>query len=84
MIVAILPVGAILFIGAGLWAPERCGTCPGLVCRTSVGTAATIFIAAPLYAWLRQGEPDLVGQPRAYTSAGPRPRPTLPVAPATA
>ncbi|MEO8284346.1 MAG: protein translocase subunit SecF, partial [Pseudarthrobacter sp.] len=29
-----------------------------------IGTAATIFVAAPMYAWLRQSEPDLVKQAR--------------------
>ncbi|AXJ09056.1 protein translocase subunit SecF [Arthrobacter sp. PM3] len=63
MVVAILPVGAILFIGAGLLGAGTLRDLSlALFVGILVGTAATIFIAAPLYAALRQGEPDLVKQ----------------------
>ncbi len=63
MMVAILPVGAILFIGAGLLGAGTLRDLSlALFVGILVGTAATIFIAAPLYAWLRQGEPDMVKQ----------------------
>src|SRR6476660_80171 len=63
MMVAILPVGAILFIGAGLLGAGTLRDLSlALFVGILIGTAATIFIAAPLYAWLRQGEPDLVKQ----------------------
>ncbi|MDQ0855142.1 preprotein translocase subunit SecF [Arthrobacter sp. V4I6] len=63
MMVAILPVGAILFIGAGLLGAGTLRDLSlALFVGILIGTAATIFIAAPLYAWLRQNEPDLVKQ----------------------
>ena len=63
MMVAILPVGAILFIGAGLLGAGTLRDLSlALFVGILIGTAATIFIAAPLYAWLRQGEPPLVKQ----------------------
>jgi preprotein translocase subunit SecF len=63
MMVAILPVGAILFIGAGLLGAGTLRDLSlALFVGILIGTAATIFIAAPLYAWLRQGEPLLVKQ----------------------
>ncbi len=63
MMVAILPVAAILFIGAGLLGAGTLRDLSlALFVGILIGTAATIFIAAPLYAWLRQSEPDLVKQ----------------------
>lgn len=63
MMVAILPVAAILFIGAGLLGAGTLRDLSlALFVGILIGTAATIFIAAPLYAWLRQGEPELVKQ----------------------
>ncbi|MEA5455375.1 protein translocase subunit SecF [Sinomonas sp. JGH33] len=63
MMVAVLPVAAILFIGAGLLGA---GTLRDLSLALFVGilagTAATLFIAAPMYAWLREGEPALSKQ----------------------
>ncbi|MFF2243978.1 protein translocase subunit SecF [Arthrobacter sp. NPDC058130] len=87
MVVAILPVGAILFIGAGLLGAGTLRDLSlALFVGILVGTAATIFIAAPLYAALRQGEPDLlkqakrVEQRRAETAA----KTTSPASSATA
>ncbi|AFR29350.1 MULTISPECIES: protein translocase subunit SecF [Micrococcaceae] len=63
MMVAVLPVAAILFIGAGLLGAGTLRDLSlALFVGIIIGTAATIFIAAPLYAWLRQGEPELVKQ----------------------
>ncbi|MFE4195165.1 protein translocase subunit SecF [Paenarthrobacter sp. NPDC056912] len=63
MVVAILPVAAILFIGAGLLGAGTLRDLSlALFVGILIGTAATIFISAPLYAMLRQGEPDLVKQ----------------------
>src|SRR6476660_1454540 len=65
MMVAILPVGAILFIGAGLLGAGTLRDLSlALFVGILIGTAATIFVAAPMYAWLRQGEPALVKQAR--------------------
>ena len=63
MMVAVLPVAAILFIGAGLLGAGTLRDLSlALFVGILIGTAATIFIAAPLYAWLRQSEPDLLKQ----------------------
>jgi preprotein translocase subunit SecF len=63
MMVAILPVGAILFIGAGLLGAGTLRDLSlALFVGILIGTAATIFIAAPMYAWLRQGEAPLIKQ----------------------
>ncbi|GGC82520.1 protein-export membrane protein SecF [Tersicoccus solisilvae] len=62
-VVAILPVAAILFIGAFLLGA---GTLKDLSLALFIGiilgTLTTLFIAAPLYAALRAREPDLVHQ----------------------
>ncbi|KHL04172.1 protein translocase subunit SecF [Sinomonas humi] len=63
MMVAVLPVAAILFIGAGLLGAGTLRDLSlALFVGILVGTAATLFIAAPMYAALRQREPDLVKQ----------------------
>ncbi|MDQ1594191.1 MAG: preprotein translocase subunit SecF [Arthrobacter pascens] len=63
MMVAILPVAAILFIGAGLLGAGTLRDLSlALFVGILIGTAATIFIAAPMYAWLRQNEPELAKQ----------------------
>ena len=63
MMVAVLPVASILFIGAFLLGA---GTLRDLSLSLFVGiiisTFSTVFIAAPMYAWLRSGEPALVKQ----------------------
>ncbi|AIY00581.1 protein-export membrane protein [Arthrobacter sp. PAMC 25486] len=63
MMVAVLPVGSILFIGALLLGA---GTLRDLSLALFIGiivsTFSTIFVAAPLYAWLREHEPELVKQ----------------------
>ncbi|MEZ2389582.1 protein translocase subunit SecF [bacterium RCC_150] len=63
MMVAVLPVAAILFIGAGLLGAGTLRDLSlALFVGILIGTAATIFIAAPLYAWLREGEAPLQKQ----------------------
>ncbi len=63
MMVAVLPVAAILFIGAGLLGAGTLRDLSlALFVGILIGTAATIFVAAPMYAWLRQGEPELIKQ----------------------
>ncbi|MCZ9884991.1 protein translocase subunit SecF [Arthrobacter sp. B2a2-09] len=63
MMVAVLPVAAILFIGAGLLGAGTLRDLSlALFVGILIGTAATIFIAAPLYAWLRQSEPEMQKQ----------------------
>jgi preprotein translocase subunit SecF len=83
MMVAILPVGAILFIGAGLLGAGTLRDLSlALFVGILIGTAATIFIAAPLYAALRQGEPELIKQARRVQSR--RAESAAKAAPATA
>jgi preprotein translocase subunit SecF len=83
MMVAILPVGAILFIGAGLLGAGTLRDLSlALFVGILIGTAATIFIAAPLYAALRQGEPELIKQARRVQQR--RAENAAKVAPATA
>ncbi len=63
MMVAVLPVGSILFIGALLLGA---GTLRDLSLALFIGiivsTFSTVFVAAPMYAWLRQNEPGLLKQ----------------------
>jgi preprotein translocase subunit SecF len=58
-VVALLPVAAILFIGSALLGA---GTLRDIALALFIGilagTYSTIFIAAPLYAWLREREPE--------------------------
>jgi preprotein translocase subunit SecF len=59
-VVALLPVAAILFIGAFvLGAGTLRDISLALFIGILVGTYSTIFIASPLYATLRIGEPDI-------------------------
>lgn len=59
-IVALLPVGSILFIGAFvLGAGTLRDISLALFIGILVGAYSTIFIAAPMYAHLREGEPAL-------------------------
>ncbi len=63
MMVAVLPVASVLFIGAFLLGA---GTLRDLSLSLFIGiivsTFSTVFIAAPMYAWLRMHEPSLVKQ----------------------
>ena len=62
-VVAVLPVASVLFIGAFLLGA---GTLKDLSLALFIGiilgTVATVFIAAPMYAWLRRNEPEIVRQ----------------------
>ncbi|MFC8302488.1 protein translocase subunit SecF [Specibacter sp. NPDC057265] len=65
MMVGIIPVGSVLFIGALLLGA---GTLRDLSLALFIGiivsTFSTIFVAAPLYSWLREREPELAKQAR--------------------
>ena len=69
MMVAVLPVGSILFIGTLLLGA---GTLQDLSLALFIGiivsTFSTIFVAAPMYAWLRQSEPELLKQAKKVQS----------------
>ncbi len=85
MMVAILPVAAILFIGAGLLgAGTLRGLSLALVVGILIGTAATIFIAARRYAWLRQNERVLVKQAKRVQHRRAEARAKAPAEPAQA
>ncbi|WP_438855595.1 protein translocase subunit SecF [Agromyces sp. M3QZ16-3] len=57
-VVAALPVAAILFIGAGVLGADTLRDISlALLIGILVGTWSTVFIAAPLYSQLREGEP---------------------------
>lgn len=59
-VVAALPVGAILFIGAYvLGAGTLRDIALSLFIGILIGTYSTIFIAAPFYSHMREGEPEL-------------------------
>ena len=59
-VVAALPVAAILFIGAFVLGADTLRDISlALLVGIIVGTYSTIFIAAPLYAQMREGEPEI-------------------------
>ena len=59
-VVGILPVGSILFIGAGLLgAGTLRDIALALFVGIIVGTLSTLFLQAPLYALLRRNDPDV-------------------------
>ncbi|MGX1748406.1 protein translocase subunit SecF [Glutamicibacter protophormiae] len=69
-VVAVLPVAAILFIGsyllgAGTLKDLSLALFVGII----VGTLSTIFIQAPLYAWLRRNEPEVVAHTKKLEAA---------------
>jgi len=69
-VVAALPVGAILFIGAVvLGAGTLRDIALSLFIGILIGTYSTIFIAAPLYAQLREGEPAILKQTKRLQAA---------------
>jgi preprotein translocase subunit SecF len=56
-IVATLPIASILFIGAFLLGAGTLRDISlALFIGTIVGTWSSLFVAAPVYAWLRQGD----------------------------
>jgi len=69
-VVAALPVGAILFIGAVvLGAGTLRDIALSLFIGIIIGTYSTIFIAAPLYAQLRENEPAILKQTKRLQAA---------------
>ncbi|QYH36094.1 protein translocase subunit SecF [Salinibacterium sp. M195] len=69
-VVAALPVGAILFIGAYvLGAGTLRDIALALFIGIIVGTYSTIFIAAPLYAQFRQNEPEILSRTKRLTAS---------------
>ncbi len=64
-VVGILPVGSILFIGAYLLGAGTLKDLSlSLFVGIIVGPLATLFVAAPLYSWLRDREPGVREQTR--------------------
>ena len=72
-VVAVLPTGAILFIGA-LWLGAQTLTDISLsiFVGTIVAAYSTLFVAAPLYAFLRENEPDIKARDERVLSARER------------
>ncbi|MCU1424676.1 MAG: secF, partial [Microbacteriaceae bacterium] len=69
-VVAALPVAAILFIGAViLGAGTLRDIALSLFIGILIGTYSTIFIAAPLYAHMRENEPEIRKQTLRLTAA---------------
>lgn len=69
-VVALLPVGSILFIGAALLGAGTLRDISlALFIGMMVGTYSTIFIAAPLYAHLRSGEDSIRKQAKRAVAA---------------
>ncbi|WP_312396081.1 protein translocase subunit SecF [Kocuria sp.] len=69
-VVGILPVGAILFIGAYLLGAGTLKDLSlSLFVGIIVGTVATMFVAAPMYSWLRGVEPAVRDQQRKVLDA---------------
>lgn len=69
-VVAALPVGAILFIGtAFLGAGTLRDISLALFVGILIGTYSTIFIGAPFYSQLREGEPEIVKTTKKTSSA---------------
>lgn len=72
-VVALLPVASILFIGAFvLGAGTLRDISLALFIGILVGTYSTIFIAAPLYAWLRQNETIVIKDDKKKTAVAAR------------
>ncbi|MFZ3415024.1 protein translocase subunit SecF [Arthrobacter sp. 3Tela_A] len=67
-VVAVLPVASVLFIGAYLLGA---GTLKDLSLALFIGiilgTLGTLFVAAPLYAWLRRREPEILKHTKRVT-----------------
>lgn len=62
-VVAVLPVASILFIGVYLLgAGTLRDLALALFIGIIIGAATTIFVAAPMYSWLREREPELQKQ----------------------
>ena len=59
-VVAVLPVAAILFIGAFVLGAETLSDISlAMFVGTIVGTYSTLFVAAPLYSLFRENEPAI-------------------------
>jgi preprotein translocase subunit SecF len=72
-VVAALPVAAILFIGSFVFGADTLRDISlALFVGILVGTYSTIFIAAPLYAQLRQNEPGIVAANKRVLAARER------------
>lgn len=72
-VIAVLPVGAILFIGAFVLGADTLRDISlALFIGILIGTYSTIFIAAPLYAEFREREPKIVKHDKKVRAARAR------------
>jgi preprotein translocase subunit SecF len=68
-VIAALPVAGILFIGSFvLGASTLEDISLALFVGILIGTYSTVFVAAPLYSWLRAGEPEITKQTKRVLS----------------
>ncbi|WP_022880844.1 protein translocase subunit SecF [Gryllotalpicola ginsengisoli] len=69
-VIAALPVAGILFIGSFvLGAATLEDISLSLFVGILIGTYSSVFVAAPLYAWLRENEPEIAKHDRRVRSA---------------
>ncbi|BDZ38240.1 protein translocase subunit SecF [Microbacterium suwonense] len=72
-VVAALPVGAILFIGSFWFGAETLTSISlSIFVGILVATYSTLFVAAPLYAAFRQGEPEILAHDKKVLQARER------------
>ena len=82
-IIALLPVGSILFVGAGLLGAGTLKDLSlSLFIGLAVGTYSSIFIAPPFLASLREKEPAMMALRRRIEARGSAPAASTAVAPA--
>jgi preprotein translocase subunit SecF len=82
-IIALLPVGSILFVGAGLLGAGTLKDLSlSLFIGLAVGTYSSIFIAPPFLASLREKEPAMMALRRRVEARGSSPAAVAAVAPA--
>ena len=69
-VIAALPVAGILFIGAfALGAATLEDISLSLFVGILIATYSTVFVASPLYVWLREGEPEIAKHDRRVLAA---------------
>lgn len=84
-IIALLPVGSILFVGAGLLGAGTLKDLSlALFIGLAVGTYSSVFIAPPVLAQLREKEPAMIALAKRVNGRGPGTLTASPVAAVTA
>ncbi len=79
-LIALLPVGSILFVGAGLLGAGTLKDLSlALFIGLAVGTYSSVFIAPPVLAQLREKEPAMIALAKRVNGRGPTPTTFAPV-----